>query len=88
MQTKLTLRLEEELIRKAKAWAQSRGISLSQAVAGFFAQLPDERGRSEDRELTPWVRRLTGIAAPKEGPPPTDEELREEYINYLEEKYR
>jgi hypothetical protein len=36
---------------------------------------------------TDWVKRLHGIAKP-EGRMPTDEELKEDYINYLEEKYR
>lgn len=33
------------------------------------------------------VRRLRGIAKP-DGPPPTDDEIREMYTDYLAEKYR
>ena len=84
MQTKLTLRLEEELVEKAKAWARAHGISLSQAVAEFFAQLPEREGPSH---LSPWTRRLAGIASGK-GTAPTDEEVRHDYLNYLEAKHQ
>ncbi len=84
MQTKLTLRLEEELIEKAKAWAKVRGISLSRTVAEFFAQLPEREGPSC---LSPWTRRLAGIAAGK-GKAPTDEEVRRDYLKYLEAKHQ
>ncbi|MFT4195419.1 DUF6364 family protein [Ottowia sp.] len=39
MQTKLTLRLDADLIEQAKAQAGRRGKSLSQLVADYFAQL-------------------------------------------------
>lgn len=39
-------------------------------------------------ERTAAWQRLCGIAAPSEGPPLTDEEVRGLYINYLVEKYR
>ena len=38
MQTKLALRLDEELIERAKTWAKQRGVSLSETLASFFAQ--------------------------------------------------
>lgn len=34
------------------------------------------------------VNRLRGIAAVKGKTPPTDEEIKEDYINYLSEKYK
>jgi len=85
VKTKLTLRLDEELIEKAKAWAKTRDVSLSDAVAQFFAGLPPQ-----DREpkLSPWTRSLIGIARRPGERAPTDEEVREEYIDYLEKKYR
>jgi hypothetical protein len=87
VKTKLTLRVEEELIERAKAWAKSRDMTLSDAVAQFFQIL-----RYEDVEpkLSPWTRRLVG-AARRPGdtsPPPTDEEIKNDYVDYLEKKYR
>ncbi len=84
MQTKLTLRLDEELIATAKAWAKERGISLSQAVTSFFLQLPTKKNRPG---LDPWTRRLVGAARGR-GPAPTDEEVRQSYIQHLEKKYK
>ena len=84
MQTKLTLRLDEEQIARAKTWAKRRGISLSQAVASFFDQLPSKKSNPD---LDPWTRRLLGAARGR-GPAPTDEEVRQGYIKYLEKKYK
>jgi len=87
MHTKLTLRVEEALVEKAKAWAKERGISLSQAVAEFFAQLPEKRKKKDLSQLTPWTRRLVGVAASR-GAAPTDEKVRRDYLEYLEAKHR
>ena len=43
-------------------------------------------GESERERKIAAVRRLRGIAKP-EGDPPSDEELKEDYVNYLTEKY-
>jgi len=59
MHTKLTLRLDEKLIRRAKAYAKRSGKSVSQMVADYFAML----GRKiDDRpgKLTPTVKALKG----------------------------
>ena len=86
MQTKLTLRLDGALIERAKSWAQARHVSLSQTVAEFFAQLPDE-SRSDLATLSPWTRRMIGAAASSE-PAPSDEEIRQAYHDHLETKHR
>jgi len=58
--TKLTLRLDEALIHKAKQYSEKSGKSVSQLVADYFAlivrDLPDERD-----EITPRVRSLFGV---------------------------
>ena len=84
MQTKLTLRLDEAIIRRAKAWARRRGISLSEALAAIFAQLPDEPDESVPR-LGLWTRRLIGAAGPADDR--SDEGVRREHRDHLERKY-
>ena len=83
MQTKLTVRPDKGLIDKAKFWAHARQTSVSQWVAGVFAQLPDETGSPA---LSPWTQRLIG--AVKAAGEVTDADVRRDYHHYLEEKYR
>lgn len=80
MYTKLTLRLDERLIRTAKSYAASTGKSLSQIVADYFDLLTR---KTEEREVeaTPLVRSLHGVL--RGGP--VDEE---DYKRYLEAKHR
>lgn len=55
MQTKLTLDLDEALIRKAERWAQQHRISISDVIANFLRQLPD---LDQSLELDPWTQSL------------------------------
>ncbi|MGV8073946.1 MAG: DUF6364 family protein [Syntrophobacteraceae bacterium] len=60
MQTKLTLRLEEELIRKAKRFSKRSGKSVSSIVADYFEKL-DAPPPEDNEAITPKVRALMGI---------------------------
>lgn len=77
MQTKLTLRLDTQLIERAKTHARNRGKSVSQMVADYFTLLGQEE---QPETLAPLTRSLhgalRGIAV--------DED---EYHRHLEEKY-
>ncbi len=84
MQTKLTLRLEQSLIVRAKAWARQRGISLSQAIATHFEQLPGAPGSA----LSPWTRKLVGIGGRGKARPPSDDAIRRDHLDHLAEKHR
>ena len=59
MHTKLTLRMEEDLVRRAKAEAAQRGKSVSQMFGDFVANL--EPVDSETRPLPPVTRSLLGL---------------------------
>lgn len=78
MNTKLTLRLDEKLIARAKRHSADSGRSISKLVADFFSLIDaDER----DVEVTPRVRSLRGVLA--------GSGLNEkDYRRHLEEKYR
>jgi Family of unknown function (DUF6364) len=84
MQTKLTLRLEDALIVRAKAWADQRGVSLSEAVATLFEQLAAPPASA----LSPWTRKLVGVARGGNKRPLTDEAVRRAHLDHLEEKHR
>ncbi len=60
MQTKLTLRLDDKLIKRAKRSAKKRGKSVSQLLADYFFVL-EEDVKNKDIELTPIVQSLKGI---------------------------
>lgn len=79
MLTKLTLRLDKELIEAAKHHAQNCGKSVSQMVADYFSLLgvrPSSRVK-----LTPKVKSLKGALKLKDVG-------EEDYRRYVEEKYQ
>ncbi len=84
MQTELTLRLDDALVQKAQTWAKTHHMSLNEALANFFEQLPDP---NQPLELTPWTQSLVGIIKIEEEAQ-EDEVLRQQYLDYLEEKYQ
>lgn len=59
MQTKLTLRLDEALVRRAKRYSSRSGRSISRLVSDYFALIDSEPGAAAD-ELTPRVQSLLG----------------------------
>ncbi len=79
MQTKLTLRLEDELIEKAKILAKKRGKSVSKLVAEYFNYITSKELKSET-DLPPIVKSLFGSLA--------NSNVNEtEYKKYIEDKY-
>jgi Family of unknown function (DUF6364) len=84
VQTKLTLRLDDRLIRRAKAYAQKSGKSLSELVADLFARLQapaPEAPVGLPEPKSPAVRTLVGALAG------TDLD-RDDYRAHLIEKHR
>ena len=79
MKTKLTLRLDEELIRNAKEYSVQSGKSISRIVADLFGVIRNEKLNKEYR-ITPLVQSLRGVLAKKK----TGEA---DYRKHLEEKY-
>ncbi len=78
MQTKLTLRLDESLIQKAKRYAKQHDKSLSQVVSDYFQILTR---KAEGSETPPITRSLVGVL--EGGHIEVDD-----YKKHLEEKYR
>ena len=77
MQTKLTLRLESELIEQAKAHAKQQGKSLSQVVADYFLIFTEKPKISK---IAPVTQSLIGIIK--------NNALEEaDYKKHLEDKY-
>lgn len=72
---KLTLRLDAELIEKAKIYAEQNNTSISQLVELFFHDLNTQQPRSHST----LVQRLSGIL-PLQA-------TKDEYRHYVMEKY-
>ena len=58
MQTKLTLRLDDQLVGAAKQHARQAGCSVSQMVSGYFAAIASAESRPPP--LAPKVSQLMG----------------------------
>lgn len=81
MHTKLTLRLEEDLVQRAKSFAKKTGKSVSRIVADYFTVLERPPRRDKPVSWPPLVRSLKGSlrrARVNEN----------DYRRHLEEKYR
>lgn len=80
MQTKLTLRLDQDLIRSAKEYSARTGKSLSQIVADYFSLIQQSEQENRIQKLPPVVQSLKGALK--------DSSISEDdYKRYLEEKY-
>ena len=81
MQTKLTLRMDAELIERAKAYARRSGKSLSEIVSQLFGLMDDRRTKEPRGPLPPTVKCLRGALRGSS----VDER---DYDRHLEKKHR
>ena len=79
MLTKLTLRMDDNLIESAKEYSSQTGKSVSRIVSDLFEIIKNEKIK-RDEPLPPTVRSLRGILKGKG----LDEKT---YKEYQEEKY-
>jgi hypothetical protein len=79
MQTKLTLRMDEAMIRKAKRIARKRGTSVSRIFSNYISEVDDDQELEDLGEITSsMIGALRGVEI---------KDAREEYHNHLEKKY-
>ena len=81
METKLTLRLDVELINKAKTIAKSKGVSLSKIVSDYFKSIFTVSKKESVK--SPVLSEITGILHSN----PNNEKLLHNYKKHLKEKY-
>lgn len=82
MATKLTLRLDETVIRDAKKAARLRGVSLSAMVSGYFQAVSQRK--AVKMEATPVLAEISGVLSPQANP----NKLIGGYRKHIEEKYQ
>jgi hypothetical protein len=81
METKLTIRLKKRVIERAKDYAQNHKISLSKMVESYLESITEQK--KEELEITPLVESLSGVIHL-----PEDVDLKNDYTNYLTDKYK
>ncbi|MBI5189041.1 MAG: antitoxin [Nitrospirae bacterium] len=81
MGTKLTLRMDEKLIKNAKKAASSRNVSLSRMVSDYFKSLSTQ----QKKEMTesPVLSEIAGILPSKAD----NKKLLKGYKKHIEDKY-
>ena len=80
MDTKLTIKLDTDVISRAKRYAQHRKTSLSKMIESYLDSVTKQD--SDDIEITPLVKSLSGVITL-----PADYDYRKDRIEYLISKY-
>ncbi|MFZ1787205.1 MAG: DUF6364 family protein [Saprospiraceae bacterium] len=85
MDTKLTLKLNQSVIERAKKYASNKKVSLSSIIENYLDSITLE-DKNTEFEISPFVK---SIATGKIFSDNRDwKELRNEYTEYLNEKYK
>ena len=81
---KLTLKLNEESIKRAKAYVAQKGISLSKLIENFFDSITLANNLESPKNdfYSPLVKKLSGIIKTND-----DLDVKDDYENYLMQKY-
>lgn len=81
MDTKLTLKLNEDVIEKAKDYAKSKKTSLSALIENYLQKITTDK--KDKKKITPLVKSLSGIIEL-----PKDYDHKKDYTDYLMHKYK
>ena len=81
MDTKLTLKLEETVIEKAKNYAKNHRTSLSKLIENYLLNITNDKQKEE--KITPLVKSLSGIIDLPKG-----YDHKREYSDFLLNKYK
>jgi len=82
MDTKLTLKLNQEVIEKAKQYASEKKLSLSRLVENYLNSLTSDKPNN-DLQISPFVKSLSsGIKIP------ADYDYKKDRTDYLEQKHK
>lgn len=82
MNTKLTLTIEQEIIKKAKDYAKEKNRSLSDIIENYLKILTDKKTTPEEDALSPIVKSLKGSFKM-----PENFDYKKELQDRLEKKY-
>jgi len=80
MDSKLTLKLKNNIIEKAKLYAKKQNISLSRLIENYLKTVTLKEG-NDGIKISPLVLSLTGVIELEES------NYKKRYTDYLSEKY-
>ncbi len=83
MEKKLTLRLNDRVIERAKEYAKKRRISLSKMIESYLDSLTQEKNMDKEIEITPLIESLSGVINL-----PDDFDYKKEYRDFISKKYK
>lgn len=81
MDTKLTLRLDKNVIERAKDYAKLNNTSLSKLFEAYLASITEQK--TGEIAITPLVESLSGVVSLSE-----DFDYKKDYADYLNKKYQ
>lgn len=61
METKLTLRLNKNVIERAKNYARSHKISLSKMIESYLDSITKQKEEEKKLSITPLIESLSGV---------------------------
>lgn len=83
METKLTLRLNDEVIERAKVYAKKHKISLSKMIESYLDSITSQKNDEKKIAITPLVESLSGVISL-----PSDFDYKKDYREFLNDKYQ
>jgi hypothetical protein len=83
MDTKLTLKLNQEIIEKAKIYASQKKVSLSRIIENYLNSLTNDSKNDNSIEISPFVKSMSSGKKM-----PTDLDYKKEYSEHLMNKYK
>lgn len=83
METKLTLRLNDDVIERAKIYARNHKVSLSKMIENYLDSITKQKEDKEGILITPLVESLSGVIDL-----PAEYDPKNNYREYLENKYK
>jgi hypothetical protein len=81
MDIKLTLKLDQEVIERAKDYAKAKRISLSALIENYLEKITSNK--NQKKKITPLVKSLSGIINLQ-----MDYDHKKDYTDYLINKYK
>ncbi|MCB0735966.1 MAG: hypothetical protein KDC92_00540 [Bacteroidetes bacterium] len=83
MDAKLTLKLDKNVIEKAKDYAASQKRSLSRLIEAYLKSLVEKEVEQNELEISPFIKSLQSGSGV-----PVDVDSKKEYREHLDKKHK